>query len=72
MTQSFAIDTILDLIEKNPHISDLHLAAGEVISYRLNGEIVREKDAGIMSDESMELAIRHLLQKDPQRFDNYL
>jgi twitching motility protein PilT len=72
MTQSFAIDTILDLIEKNPHISDLHLAAEEVISYRLNGEIVREEDAGIMSVEAMELVIRHLLQKDPQRFDNYL
>ena len=72
MTQSFAIDTVLDLIEKNPNISDLHLVAGEVVSYRINGEIVREKDAGIVSDESMELVIRHLLQKDPQRFDNYL
>lgn len=72
MSNTFAIDTILDLIEKNPHISDLHLSAGEVVSYRINGEIVREKEAGAVSDESMELVIRHLLQKDPQRFDNYL
>ncbi len=72
MAQSFAIDSILELIEKNPYISDLHLAAGEVIAYRKNGEIIREESAGIVSTESMELIIRHLLQKDPQRFDNYL
>lgn len=45
MSQSFAIDTILDLIEKNPNISDLHLSAGEVVSYRINGEIIREESA---------------------------
>lgn len=72
MSNTFAIDPILDLIEKNPNISDLHLSAGEVVSYRINGEILREESAGIVSDESMELVIRHLLQKDPQRFDNYL
>ncbi len=72
MAEKFAIDKVLELIQKNPHISDLHLTAGEVVSYRLNGEIVREEDAGVVSDEAMELTIRHLLLKDPQRFDNYL
>lgn len=72
MAHTFAIDTVLDLIEKNPNISDLHMSAGEVVSYRINGEIVREESAWVVSDESMELVIRHLLQKDPQRFDNYL
>jgi len=72
MEERFAIEKVLELIEKNPHISDLHLTAGEVVSYRLNGEIVREEEAGNVSDEAMELTIRHLLLKDPQRFDNYL
>lgn len=72
MSNSFDIESILQLIEKNPRISDLHLAAGEVVSYRINGEIHREKDAGDLTSESMEIVIRQLLQADPQRFDNFL
>jgi hypothetical protein len=33
---SIDIEDIMDLIEKNPNISDLHLSGDESIAYRLN------------------------------------
>ena len=72
MTNSFDIEQILALIEKNPNISDLHLSGGESISYRLNGEIIREETAGKLSNESMEIVLRQLFQGNPQRFDKFL
>ncbi len=72
MTNSFDIEQILALIEKNPNISDLHLSWGESISYRSNGEIFREESAGKLSNESMEIVLRQLFQWNPQRFDKFL
>jgi len=72
MANSFDIEQILALIEKNPNISDLHLSWGESISYRLNGEIIREETAGKLSNESMEIVLRQLFQGNPQRFDKFL
>ncbi|MFA6256296.1 MAG: PilT/PilU family type 4a pilus ATPase [Candidatus Absconditabacterales bacterium] len=72
MANSFDIEQILALIEKNPNISDLHLSGGESISYRLNGEIIREETAGKLSNESMEIVLRQLFQGNPQRFDKFL
>jgi len=72
MINSFDIEQILSLIEKNPSISDLHLSWGESISYRMNGEIIREESAGKLSNESMELILRQLFQGNPQRFDKFL
>ena len=66
------IEKILSLIAKNPNISDLHLSSGECISYRLNGEIVREDTAGKLTSEWMELILRQLFQWNPQRFDKFL
>jgi len=72
MANSFDIEQILALIEKNPNISDLHLSGGESISYRMNGEIFREETAGKLSNESMEIVLRQLFQWNPQRFDKFL
>lgn len=72
MANSFDIEQILALIEKNANISDLHLSGGESISYRLNGEIIREESAGKLSNESMEIVLRQLFQGNPQRFDKFL
>jgi len=66
------IEQILALIAKNPNISDLHLSGGEVISYRLNGEIKREEKAGKLTAEAMEIILRQLFQGNPQRFDKFL
>ncbi len=71
MQNSFDIEQILALIEKNPNISDLHLSGGENISYRRNGEIVREESAGKLSNESIEIILRQLFQWNPQRFDKF-
>ena len=72
MANSFDIEQILALIEKNSNISDLHLSWGESISYRNNGEIIREESAGKLSNESMEIILRQLFQWNPQRFDKFL
>ncbi len=72
MAASFDIEQILTLIEKNSNISDLHLSGGESIAYRLNWEIIREEQAGKLSNESMELILRQLFAWNPQRFDKFL
>jgi len=73
MTENtFDIEAILALIAKNPNISDLHLSWGEYISYRLNGEIVREEKAWTITQEMMEIILRQLFQGNPQRFDKFL
>ena len=72
MAASFDIEQILALIEKNANISDLHLSGGESIAYRLNGEIIREEQAWKLSNETLEIVMRQLLQGNPQRFDKFL
>jgi Tfp pilus assembly pilus retraction ATPase PilT len=36
----------LRLIANNQNISDIHLSAGEMVAYRLNGEMVRKEEMG--------------------------
>ena len=72
MATTFDIEQILALIEKNFNISDLHLAGGESISYRLNGEIIKEESVGKLSNEAVEVILRQLFQGNPQRFDKFL
>lgn len=72
MSSSFDIEPILALIEKNPNISDLHLSGGEIICYRLNGEIIKEESVGKLTNEAAEVILRQLFQGNPQRFDKFL
>ncbi len=72
MTSTFDIENILVLIEKNPNISDIHLAWWESISYRLNWEIIKEESVWKLSNEAMEIILRQLFQGNPQRFDKFL
>ncbi len=69
---NFDIESILQLITKNPNISDLHLSWWEFISYRLNGEIIRETKAWKITQEMIEVILRQLFQGNPQRFDKFL
>lgn len=66
------IEKILELIEKNDNISDLHFSGEEPIAYRINGDIVRKTEAGIIKNEAVELMLRQLLNGNPQRFDKFL
>lgn len=72
MAVSFDVEQILALIEKNVNISDLHLSGGENIAYRLNWEIIREKKAGLLTNEIVEMILRQLFLWNPQRFDKFL
>lgn len=66
------IESILKLIADNQNISDLHMSAGELVAYRLNGEIVRKEEMGRIWDENMEIILRQLFKNNPQRFDKFL
>ncbi|MEI6425770.1 MAG: PilT/PilU family type 4a pilus ATPase [Candidatus Absconditabacteria bacterium] len=69
---SIDVEQILALIDKNPNISDLHLSGGESIAYRMNGEIIREQQAGKLTNEIMELLMKQLFEGNPQRFDKFM
>lgn len=69
---SIDIEDIMNLIEKNPNISDLHLSWDESIAYRLNWEIIRQEQAGKLTNENIEIMLRQLFQWNPQRFDKFL
>lgn len=71
-TTKINIEKILELIEKNDNISDLHLSGEEPITYRINGDIVRKTEAGVIKNEAVELMLRQLLNGNPQRFDKFL
>jgi len=72
VNNTFDIESILNLISKNPNISDLHLSGWESIAYRLNWEIIREENAWKLTQETMEIILRQLLQWNPQRYDKFL
>lgn len=61
------INKIIDIMETNDNVSDLHIAADNYISYRVNGEIIKQTQFGKLTNEFMELAIRHLMQSDSDR-----
>jgi len=69
---SIDIEDIMNLIEKNPNISDLHISWDESIAYRLNWEIIRQEQAGKLTNENIEIMLRQLFQWNPQRFDKFL
>ena len=66
------IESILKLIANNQNISDLHLAAGECVAYRLNGEIVRKEELWKIWDENMEILLKQLFKNNPQRYEKFL
>lgn len=69
---SIDIEQILALVGNNPNVSDLHLSGGENIAYRINWEIIREKQAGKLTNEMMELIIKQLFESNMQRFDKFM
>ncbi|USN57678.1 MAG: PilT/PilU family type 4a pilus ATPase [Candidatus Peribacteria bacterium] len=42
------------------------------MAYRINGDIVRKVEVGIIKNEVVELMLRQLLNGNPQRFDKFL
>lgn len=69
---SVDIEDIMSLISKNPNISDIHISWDEAIAYRLNWEIIRQEQAGKLTNENIEIILRQLFQWNPQRFERFL
>lgn len=61
------IDKIIDVMASNDSVSDLHISGDNYICYRVNGEIIKQTQFGKLSDEFMELALRHLMKSDTDR-----
>ena len=66
------IDSILSVIAGNDAISDLHLSWEEPIAYRMNGEVYRQEQAGILSNEGMEIILKQLLHGNPEAYNKFL
>lgn len=66
------IEPILSLVEKNAQISDIHISAGDSISYRYNGDIIKDTQLGAISQESAELMLKQLMMSNPERYDTFL
>ena len=60
------IHTILQEIEKDDNISDLHLAAKDHIAFRHNGDIIKQVELPMLTMENMELILKVLLEKTPE------
>lgn len=65
------IDQILDIISNDIRISDLHISAGDYVSYRMNGDIIKKTERGIVSAEFMELFLKYLLQSNGDKIAKF-
>ncbi len=65
------IHLLLQEIEKDDNISDLHLAAGEVAAVRYNGDILKLDDLSPITGEWMELTLKTLLQNTPESYTKF-
>lgn len=71
-TNWFDIEQILSLVEQNPNISDLHLSSGECVSYRINWEIQKVENSGIITSEWIEIILKQLFHWNTQRLEKFM
>jgi Tfp pilus assembly pilus retraction ATPase PilT len=55
------LQSVLNTIENDPLVSDLHLSTNEYIAYRRNGDIVRMEKGEKMSVEQLQQIIMELM-----------
>jgi twitching motility protein PilT len=65
------ITTLIDIIAKDDTISDLHVSAGDCVAYRMNWDIVKQKQFWIVSTEFMELFLKYLMQLDSDKIAKF-
>lgn len=70
-TEKLEVTTIIDVMQNNEIISDLHISAWDYVSYRINGDIVKQMQYGKISDEFMELFLKHLMQSDTDKIAKF-
>jgi hypothetical protein len=51
--EKLEIATVIDMMASNDIISDLHISGWDYIAYRINGDIVKQTQLGIISNEFM-------------------
>lgn len=66
------IEQILALSAKNDTISDIHLSWGEVIAFRVNGEIQRYEQAGKLTTEMIEIILKQLMKGNPKTYEKFV
>ncbi len=67
----FTIDAIIEIMTSNESISDLHIAVWDYVSYRYNGDIIKQTQFGIISHEFMDIAIKQLMLWDSDRVTKF-
>lgn len=65
------ITTLIDMMAGNDAISDLHISADDYVAYRMNGDIVKQTQYGKISNEFMELFLKHLMQSDSDKIAKF-
>lgn len=66
------LEQLLSNFEQDSSISDVHLAAGEPVSYRRLGEIVFINDMPTVTAADMEMIVKGLLAKHPKGYDTLI
>ncbi len=65
------ITEILGKIENDSLVSDVHLATGEHIAYRKNGDIVRDSNSAKISSEQLHAIVMDLMWWDTTRYEKF-
>ncbi|AKH32951.1 Twitching mobility protein [candidate division SR1 bacterium Aalborg_AAW-1] len=65
------ITTIIEMANQNEKVSDIHISAGDYLSFRITGDIVKQTQYGKISSEFMELFLKHLMQSDTDRIAKF-
>lgn len=65
------ITTLIDIMANNDAISDLHISADDYVAYRMNGDIIKQIQYGKISNEFMELFLKHLMQSDSDKIAKF-
>ena len=62
---------IIDMANQNEKISDIHISAGDFLAFRITGDIVKQISYWKISNEFMELFLKHLMQSDTDRIAKF-
>lgn len=65
------ITGIIDMANKNEKISDIHISAWDFLAFRITGDIIKQTHYGKISNEFMELFLKHLMQSDTDRIAKF-
>jgi Tfp pilus assembly pilus retraction ATPase PilT len=65
------LQPILQVLEEDTLISDIHLATDEFIAYRRNGDIVRQEGGERIGAEAIQQVLKELMYHDEKRYNTF-